>query len=297
MKNLICITLTIVLFQSANLLAQPMKGDLIITNLIINKYGIEPIQGTPQYTHAYCEFTAEIKNNGYAAFDLNNQYGDLIGFFSADDKHVTGDGDGVVGGSKMYPKGSKSVLKPGESLTITDKIWGGNKATDKYFILEVVQEVYDEMFQNNNQKAVLINAGQFPFNPQPTIDLIVQSATNFQYAYNNTQVQYSYAIKNLGNADCTQSVGLQGYWSKDNIKSTDDVPAGGIVVGPITITQAKTGSFTMNVPNPSYYPTFLGWSLPKMIKYYPYLILVIDSNSQVTESNESNNVLAFTIGL
>jgi hypothetical protein len=135
--------------------------------------------------------------------------------------------------------------------------------------------------------------------PVPTglPDLVISSVTEFQLAYNNTQVQYTHVVKNTGSTDCKRTVALQGFWSKDATKSDDDVPSGGVTVGPIPANQSLTGKFTMNVPNPAFYAAFKGVTLPQMLKNYPYLILVVDSNSEVPESNEGNNVFVVRHGL
>jgi hypothetical protein len=123
-------------------------------------------------------------------------------------------------------------------------------------------------------------------------DLIVKSIFKFELANNNTQVRYYCYVTNLGNTASTIPVGLQGYWSKDNILDSNDVPAGGLTAPTIATFEAVEQSFTMNVPNPQFYPAFTGYNLQRMLKEYPYLILEIDSNKQVTESNEDNNTLA-----
>jgi CARDB len=128
-------------------------------------------------------------------------------------------------------------------------------------------------------------------------DLVVSTITDFKLAYENTQVEYTYKVSNLQNTPCNKKVALQGYWSKDSKLSTDDLPSGGTTVGPILKGAPVTGKFTMNIPNPVYYPSFKGWTLPQMLKYYPFLILMIDSNKVQPESNEVNNSLAVKHGL
>jgi hypothetical protein len=128
--------------------------------------------------------------------------------------------------------------------------------------------------------------------PVLTPDLTITSVSGFQLAYGNTQVQYDYQVKNLGNGATTKNVSVNGFWSKDATLSADDPAAGGSGVNPLAANGVATGKFTMNVPPEAYYPNFKGWTLGQMLKNYPYLILKVDSENQIAESNENNNIYA-----
>ncbi len=142
-----------------------------------------------------------------------------------------------------------------------------------------------------------LNSQNKVFGPLP--DLVVSSATNFKLAYANTQVSYDFQIDNLQNTPCYKNVSLQGYWSKTNtISNLKLPPSGGIFINSKIIKGTpQKGNFTMNVPNPIYYPAFKGWTLSKMLKEYPYLILVIDEEKGQPETNEKNNYLIVKHGL
>ncbi len=90
---------------------------------------------------------------------------------------------------------------------------------------------------------------------------------------------FKFDVKNMGNADASGPFTIKSYLSKDTILSAEDyqdgvIPTGGFSVG-LTATQVK-GALTLpaGVAPGSY-----------------YLIVKVDADNQIAESNENNNVI------
>ena len=97
---------------------------------------------------------------------------------------------------------------------------------------------------------------------------------------------YNFDASNMGNANATGDFSIKGYISTDTNLSNDDVQDGTIATG-----NYGAGNVVNNVPGASTIPANLAAG-----QYY--LILKIDADNQIGESNENNNTVAqpFTVG-
>jgi hypothetical protein len=121
-------------------------------------------------------------------------------------------------------------------------------------------------------------------------DLVVSNITPLYYDATRSQLQYQYTIKNIGDSPAdiegatsatTDNVIVQGYLSSDNVLDANDVLAGSAVLygdARGNLEPGKTITGTLDVS-----AAISGSS-------HPYVFLVVDSTSVLTESDETNNV-------
>jgi hypothetical protein len=164
------------------------------------------------------------------------------------------------------------------------------------FLLILVCFCFAQMAFGQKSKTAKVNTNLSQVNiPTAPIfpDEIISEVKNFRIVtvYGVNIVYYSYVVKNDG-ASSSKTSTLQGFWSADDKLDADDYACGGI-----SVTPNATGQFTMDVPNSEIYTEFKGWTLAQMLKAYPYLILVVDFEKEVIESNEENNVYVIRHGL
>ncbi|MFM2268352.1 MAG: hypothetical protein RL757_1793, partial [Bacteroidota bacterium] len=119
-------------------------------------------------------------------------------------------------------------------------------------------------------------------NPTPQPDLTVSnlSLTTTPPVSAGSVVNYRFNISNIGTAAATGAFNVKAYISRDNVLSADDIQDGIVPTGNLAV-----GQIVNNVAGASTIPSSLAAG-----NYY--LILKIDSDNQIAESNENNNVIA-----
>ena len=95
-------------------------------------------------------------------------------------------------------------------------------------------------------------------------------------------INFAFDIKNIGTGNATNNFTVKSYISKDNTLSTDDIQNGIVPTG-----NFDAGFSVLQVPGAAIIPPDLA------IGSY-YLILKVDADNQIEESNENNNVLVST---
>ena len=117
----------------------------------------------------------------------------------------------------------------------------------------------------------------------PLPDLIIQSATVPGAATIGSNIQLNYTVKNQGSANAFSSY-TYFYLSKDTTVSSDDSYLGADYVDTLAAGASSSESITLNIDN----------GIP--VGSY-YLLLQANANSDVFESNETNNVFNKTINV
>ncbi len=119
-------------------------------------------------------------------------------------------------------------------------------------------------------------------NPTPQPDLTVSnlSLTTPPPVSAGSVVNYRFNLSNIGTAAATGIFNVKAYISRDNVLSADDIQDGIVPTGNFAI-----GQVVSNVGGASTIPSNLAAG-----NYY--LILKIDGDNQIAESNENNNVIA-----
>jgi Secretion system C-terminal sorting domain/Domain of unknown function DUF11/CARDB len=112
--------------------------------------------------------------------------------------------------------------------------------------------------------------------PAKIPDLTLANFTLTQTSVEKGNVlNYKFDLKNIGTANATTNFFVKSYLSKDNILSADDVQDGTINTGNINagaMVAQVMGALTANIAAGQY-----------------YVILKVDADNQVVESNENNN--------
>lgn len=237
-------------------------------------------------------------SNGTALFEVTNQSGETF-----ENIQVTFDFDSnirLVGGNE-YTSSAGTTLS--ESWT-SNPVWNigtmgaGSVKTislNVYSITNSPMEIYAEISQAtgtdvtstpgngtpptvNEDDEILwvINNGTPPIGqPDLTLSNLNLTTTN---ATAGDVLAYNFDLSNNGNETATGDFTIKSYISTDNSISADDIQDGLINTGNISI------GTTPNVPGASTLPA----NLPQG-DYY--LILKVDADDEVTESNEGNNVI------
>jgi GEVED domain/CARDB/Domain of unknown function DUF11/Secretion system C-terminal sorting domain len=90
---------------------------------------------------------------------------------------------------------------------------------------------------------------------------------------------YNVDVKNIGTGDATGNFSIKSYFSRDNVLSADDIQDGTIQTG-----NYQAGATTLQVAAASTIAANLSGTY--------YLLVKVDADNQISESNETNNVVA-----
>lgn len=117
--------------------------------------------------------------------------------------------------------------------------------------------------------------------PTAIPDLTLANLTLTQTSVEKGKVlNFKFDLRNIGTANAPSNFSVKSYLSKDNVLSADDVQDGIINTGNINagaMVAQVMGALTANVAEGKY-----------------YVILKVDADNQVAESNENNNTIAAT---
>ena len=211
-------------------------------------------------------FTATVRNNGTDSVGLTDV--GVQGYYSAD--QVLSGTDGAACGRQA----GTALLEPGDSVSVPVGCSGGPSATDEYLLVIVdISGVVLESNETNNMRSQTLGS--------PGVDLVVSRIA----FVNGSSGDYTVTIANVGR-DTADNPGLklQGYYSADQvIDAYDDGPGCGLEVSsPTTI----AGLSSINV--------VVGCSAAPR-SGDNYLLVDMDLDNDVVETNDANNVGVLTL--
>lgn len=160
-----------------------------------------------------------------------------------------------------------------------------------YYIKTVPFVQYDHVVRNSDTTCLILgtrNGQLWAYNPdctnEPLPDLTLQNLTIPTPSVQQGQViNFAFDIKNIGSGDATNNFTVKSYISKDNTLSDDDIQNGIVPTG-----NFDAGFAVLQVPGAAIIT-------PALTTGYYYLILKVDADNQIEESNENNNVLVSTV--
>ena len=256
------------------------KPDLVVSALSVTAHTATSI------TYAYTIKnigTAPANMDGPTSADADNL--SVQAYLSADT--IYGNAGDIPAGGTIVGTSPLGFLNPGQTIsgTFTSTATVNPSATP-YLVLKVDQDnLVDESDETNNTASALIVSNALP-------DLVVSSLAVTSWSLNS--VTYAWTITNVGTAPAnmdgptsanSDNLSVQAYLSADTIYgNAGDIPAGGTIVGnsPLGMLnpgQSISGSFTASVP--LLFPPAA-----------PFLVLKVDPDNLVAESDETNNTAA-----
>lgn len=172
-------------------------------------------------------------------------------------------------------------LNMGESVTmavrVQDTFMAPRLPSIVAYALASSNQINDLNANNNSDNQ------QFTQRTTPSPDLVLSNLNISTPSVQQGQIlNFKVDIKNIGLGNATNNFKVKAYISKDNILSADDVQDGVIPTGNFV-----SGFAVTQVPGASTIPLSL-----EAGQYY--LILKVDADNEIGESNEDNNVLVST---
>jgi hypothetical protein len=288
MQNLI-LSLLLIVVKIFTLAAKPIPlADLSISGLTFNDYGADPtnfLNDIADFKAAICYNTATVGGTGvpYSSSIIR-----LTGYFSNDNKHTTGDGDILIGNIDLQLFTGKTTIKVNEINNGTAKFIGKHLDRKSFFVLIIDEtNIVQESNETNNQSFIEIPAMLNPEIP----DLIVNdvSGVKFEYVQGMNNVVCKYSIQNIGSYNSYKSCIVQAFWSKDDQKSTDDMPVISGTVGPIASGGFTTGKLVVFNLMPIQQTSLnCCTTLTQTLAYFPYIIIVVNPNMTIEEQTKDN---------
>lgn len=194
------------------------------------------------------------------------------------------DNSTIVTGNRTYHEHSPAIGYDSNRNATWTVDWTAPEGADNELItFYAVGNITDMNNGGNtpNDYIVFTNQSTNLGGGQPQVaDLAVANLTNFPAAVRRGEAAfYSFDVVNQGNITANGEYDILMYLSTDNNFSSDDIEAGAVPTGntPVGTISDVTGGITA--------PTDLALG-----NYY--LLIVIDANNSIEESNEDNNVLA-----
>jgi len=243
--------------------------DLIISNLEI----IDPI--SPNYDISYQYEITNVGNAPAILDDIDSSIAIRILSYISDSQAFNPD-TGILVENNIL---DASVVEVGETITQTFGAAVNFNITETPYLTMKVDagEDLDEAKEDNNTRSVLIPAQ--PSNDSLP-DLIIYNLKVIDPISPNYDISYEYQITNIGNKIANlEGLSIQAFISEDQIFSPDiDIAAGGRILGASqlgvneTITQTFGGTVNFDTEET------------------PYLVMKVDWNEILEESNEQNNV-------
>lgn len=232
----------------------------------------------------YVAITAKVRNQGATTahnitVDFLNYSSELI--YSQEFDPIVSTGEFV----KLYPHRSQwhiPELNVGETATVSIVYFTKSDNITYYSQIVAHDEEDIDSTPNNNYCCTPKEDDEATLRINDIegllADLSLNNLTNIPITIPSNQlITYNYDLQNSGGSAVVNSYALEVYLSRDIVFSTSDIRLGKMTINytPVGVSEGLQGAFTTPVPVEGAY----------------YLILVVDAQNEIKESNEFNNIL------